>query len=186
MLTECFMYFLIFCDWQVSVLLKTLLIYLLNLLDWLVFSYCFCICAPSPNNHYLFAEGGVKQRLFFICYCYCYIEKKSNIHFFTPSALFINRSLTKHSRLFLLVAPKATMEEPNNSPTDVFENRSSSKPEELSSDLSAQKPPATLISWSSQCANKKRQVITKEIGLISTQSSLKTAKFCQFLNLWRP
>ena len=53
------------------------------------------------------------------------------------------------------------MEELNNLQMDIFENRPSSKPEELSSDLlastipPAQKPPATLVSWLSQCANKK-------------------------------
>ena len=53
------------------------------------------------------------------------------------------------------------MDEPNNSQMDIFENRPPPKPEELSSDLSAsiippaQKPQATPVSWSLQCANKK-------------------------------
>ena len=44
---------------------------------------------------------------------------------------------------------------------DTFENRPTPKSEELSSDVSAsitppaQEPPATPVSWSSQCADKK-------------------------------
>ena len=57
------------------------------------------------------------------------------------------------------------MEEPNshNSPTDIFESRSSPMLEEVPFDLSsssntiplAPKPPVTTVSWSSHCVNKK-------------------------------